>query len=95
MLLPEFFYNFFVPDALLLKFLKITGIIHLDNLRQFWGYPKHKQDGCQIKRDFSIGRCSSSHPNVLENAYVNSNNEVVSYNTISAGHVTGLLEMKI
>jgi hypothetical protein len=38
----------------------------------------------RIKRDFFIGRCSSSYPNALENPYVDSKNEVVSYNTISS-----------
>ena len=38
----------------------------------------------RIKRDFFIGRCSSSYPKVLENPYVDSNNEVVYYNTISS-----------
>nr|YP_009746933.1 conserved hypothetical protein Ycf2 [Plagiogyria euphlebia]YP_009746949.1 conserved hypothetical protein Ycf2 [Plagiogyria euphlebia]QII42579.1 conserved hypothetical protein Ycf2 [Plagiogyria euphlebia]QII42595.1 conserved hypothetical protein Ycf2 [Plagiogyria euphlebia] len=38
----------------------------------------------RIKRDFLIGRCSSSYSNVLENFYVGSDNEVISSNIISS-----------
>nr|YP_008474609.1 conserved hypothetical protein Ycf2 [Marsilea crenata]YP_008474625.1 conserved hypothetical protein Ycf2 [Marsilea crenata]AGI51544.1 conserved hypothetical protein Ycf2 [Marsilea crenata]AGI51547.1 conserved hypothetical protein Ycf2 [Marsilea crenata] len=38
----------------------------------------------RIKRDFLIGRCSSSYSNVLENFYVGSDDEVISSNTISS-----------
>jgi hypothetical protein len=37
----------------------------------------------RIKRDFFIGRCSSSHFSVLENFYVGSDGEAISSNTIS------------
>nr|QKV46599.1 conserved hypothetical chloroplast protein Ycf2 [Cyathea lepifera] len=38
----------------------------------------------RTKRDFFIGRCSSSYSNVLDNFYVGSDNEVISSNIISS-----------
>nr|YP_009427346.1 conserved hypothetical chloroplast protein ycf2 [Pseudophegopteris aurita]YP_009427362.1 conserved hypothetical chloroplast protein ycf2 [Pseudophegopteris aurita]ASU95962.1 conserved hypothetical chloroplast protein ycf2 [Pseudophegopteris aurita]ASU95963.1 conserved hypothetical chloroplast protein ycf2 [Pseudophegopteris aurita] len=40
----------------------------------------------RIKRDFFIGRCNSSYPNVLENFYAGSEDETISSNIISFIH---------